>query len=527
MRRRRGRARAPRSAFPLAGVLPAGCAARSGPRSCASGVGGAEWPGVRASGDYRTTSLFGTKVPDPYRWLEDAKSPEVQAWQERKTTSRERSFRCAPRARRDAARLKELAYVEQPPRLRSSGGAAPSTAAARGRRRRRSPTGGRGRRGPRRSSSIPTRGRRTARPSIREYSILMGREAGRLPVVREQLRRGHAARRRCRDGEGLDGRRDPRREIRDRVVDAQERRLLLRAPPAPRPVDPDRPAPGLLRGALPRHRLRSGEGRARPREDGRPDDVHRRRGVEGRPLASSTIVAPWAPVDRHLLPRPCRSRRKINAWRRLSPDATPASTSKSTRESSTSGRADGAPSQSRIFAVDPAHPDRSAWTEIVPERADATLEEATIVGGKLVLHYLKDVQSLLEIHDLSGKARPRNHASRPSAPRSSSTAWSPAGSRSRRLLLPLRDVQLPPRDSRDVYREGGGYGVVRAEGADRQGGLRRGAGLRDVQGRNEGPDVPRPREDHPARRDRTGLHHGLRRLQHPAATAGYAKGVFR
>ena len=24
--------------------------------------------------------LFGTDVPDPYRWLEDAKAPEVQAW---------------------------------------------------------------------------------------------------------------------------------------------------------------------------------------------------------------------------------------------------------------------------------------------------------------------------------------------------------------------------------------------------------------------------------------------------------------
>ena len=63
---------------------------------------------------------------------------------------------------------------------------------------------------------------------------------------------------------------------------------------------------------------------------------------------------------------------------------------------------EGAP-KFRIFAVDPARPRRQAWKEIVPERKDATLDSARIVGGKLSLVYLKDAVSHLEIHELDGK----------------------------------------------------------------------------------------------------------------------------
>ena len=62
---------------------------------------------------------------------------------------------------------------------------------------------------------------------------------------------------------------------------------------------------------------------------------------------------------------------------------------------------DGAPKW-RIFVVDPAYVERSAWKEIVPERSDATLDDSGIVGDKLSLRYLKDVATHLEVHDLSG-----------------------------------------------------------------------------------------------------------------------------
>ncbi len=63
---------------------------------------------------------------------------------------------------------------------------------------------------------------------------------------------------------------------------------------------------------------------------------------------------------------------------------------------------DGAPKW-RVFRVDPAKPARQAWVEIIPERSDATLESAGIVGHKLALTYLKDVVSQAELHDEDGK----------------------------------------------------------------------------------------------------------------------------
>jgi prolyl oligopeptidase len=63
---------------------------------------------------------------------------------------------------------------------------------------------------------------------------------------------------------------------------------------------------------------------------------------------------------------------------------------------------DGAPNH-HVMRVDPAKPERAAWTEIVPERKDATLDGMNLVGGKLSIAYLVDVVSHLEIHDLDGK----------------------------------------------------------------------------------------------------------------------------
>ncbi len=63
---------------------------------------------------------------------------------------------------------------------------------------------------------------------------------------------------------------------------------------------------------------------------------------------------------------------------------------------------DGAPHW-RVFKVDPAHPAREAWTEIVQERSDATLEGVAVVGHSLALSYLKDVASQAELRDEDGK----------------------------------------------------------------------------------------------------------------------------
>jgi prolyl oligopeptidase len=63
---------------------------------------------------------------------------------------------------------------------------------------------------------------------------------------------------------------------------------------------------------------------------------------------------------------------------------------------------EGAPKY-RVFRVDPTAPQRERWVEIVPERADATLEGLSVVGHRLSLAYLRDVVSHLEVRDEDGK----------------------------------------------------------------------------------------------------------------------------
>lgn len=62
---------------------------------------------------------------------------------------------------------------------------------------------------------------------------------------------------------------------------------------------------------------------------------------------------------------------------------------------------DGAP-QWRLFRAMPPGLSRDAWVEIVPERPDAKLEGFGIVGGRLALSYLQNACSRLEIAELDG-----------------------------------------------------------------------------------------------------------------------------
>ena len=56
----------------------------------------------------------------------------------------------------------------------------------------------------------------------------------------------------------------------------------------------------------------------------------------------------------------------------------------------------------RIVAYDLQHPGRDPWPTIVPEATDA-IEDVRIVGGRIVAHYLVDVQSRLRLFGLDGK----------------------------------------------------------------------------------------------------------------------------
>ncbi len=54
------------------------------------------------------------------------------------------------------------------------------------------------------------------------------------------------------------------------------------------------------------------------------------------------------------------------------------------------------------MAIDLADPDPAKWREIVPERG-ALLEGALLAGGRMILHYMRDVTSELVVHALDGK----------------------------------------------------------------------------------------------------------------------------
>ena len=59
----------------------------------------------------------------------------------------------------------------------------------------------------------------------------------------------------------------------------------------------------------------------------------------------------------------------------------------------------------RLYEVDPAHPARGRWREIVPPRADAVLEGVRVLGDRLALSYLERACSRLRLADLDGGLR--------------------------------------------------------------------------------------------------------------------------
>ncbi|MDX1482477.1 MAG: prolyl oligopeptidase family serine peptidase [Woeseiaceae bacterium] len=61
---------------------------------------------------------------------------------------------------------------------------------------------------------------------------------------------------------------------------------------------------------------------------------------------------------------------------------------------------DGAP-RNRVIAIDPRAPGRDRWREVIPESQDV-LTEGTLVGGRLIAHYLQDAWSVVRIFDLDG-----------------------------------------------------------------------------------------------------------------------------
>src|SRR5205085_4971598 len=56
----------------------------------------------------------------------------------------------------------------------------------------------------------------------------------------------------------------------------------------------------------------------------------------------------------------------------------------------------------KVIAVDVQHPEPPAWTTVVPEAKEA-IETVALIGGRLVIQYLVDVQSRLSLFGLDGR----------------------------------------------------------------------------------------------------------------------------
>jgi prolyl oligopeptidase len=63
----------------------------------------------------------------------------------------------------------------------------------------------------------------------------------------------------------------------------------------------------------------------------------------------------------------------------------------------------GAP-KGRVVAVPVSDPVEAAWRDVVPERADAVIEDADIAAGHIVVTWLKNASSLVEVFDLEGRS---------------------------------------------------------------------------------------------------------------------------
>ncbi len=59
-------------------------------------------------------------------------------------------------------------------------------------------------------------------------------------------------------------------------------------------------------------------------------------------------------------------------------------------------------SRSRLIAIDTRSPERANWKTIVPESAD-TMTNANVVDDKFLVEYLKDARSEIRVYDLQGK----------------------------------------------------------------------------------------------------------------------------
>lgn len=56
----------------------------------------------------------------------------------------------------------------------------------------------------------------------------------------------------------------------------------------------------------------------------------------------------------------------------------------------------------RLIAIDPENPERENWEELIPEK-DIVLQSASVVGNKIIARYMKDAHSVVKIFSMDGE----------------------------------------------------------------------------------------------------------------------------
>ena len=358
-----------------------------------------EYPATRT--DDAKDTFFGTEVRDPYRWLEDAKSPEVQAWMHAESALGRAKLNALPGRDALAARLKELFYVD--------GQSVPYTRGGRTFYSRRSGTqekwvtywraGKGGKSGAEHVLLDPNTWSKDGSTSL--HSHVPSWDGKRVAYTVSENNSDEATMHVMDIDTGKVS-----------TIDVIPGAKYAQASWTPRgdgfyyvkvPVDPSIPVDARPGWAdLRFHRLG---------EDPAKDAIVREK--TGDP---TKFVAGWISKDGHwlfsaiehgwssndLYVRDLRGKGASKEWIALAENKDALFEAHAFRDRFYVQTNDGA-AKGRVLVVDPAHPAREAWKEIVPERKDATLTSVRIIGGVLSLEYLKDVTTRLELHDLDGK----------------------------------------------------------------------------------------------------------------------------
>jgi prolyl oligopeptidase len=102
---------------------------------------------------------------------------------------------------------------------------------------------------------------------------------------------------------------------------------------------------------------------------------------------------------------------------------------------------DSAP-RGRVIAIDLSQPDRAHWKEIVPQKAE-TLDAVQMADGKLLLSYMKDAHYIASLATLDGK--PGTEVEMPGL---GTATWSPARAGHKEMFYGFSGFTIPP----GVYR---------------------------------------------------------------------------